>query len=86
LTLTTGEIIYPREMSGATFVKVYRCYILNDDDRFVAVYTQECVDDEAAIQWGGGFLRKESPPAGIEIWDRDRQVHRVHRRVTPPRS
>ncbi len=78
--------MYPPEMSGAAFVKVYRCYILNDDDRFVAVHAQECADDGSAIQWGGAFLKKEPPPAGIEIWDRDRQVHRVHRGARPPQS
>ena len=54
----------------------YRVYYIGRDQHFFSVETIAAKDDDAAIVQAESLCARQPKCVGIEIWDRDRRVHR----------
>jgi hypothetical protein len=57
---------------------VYRCYLLDEDDKIKGVEIIECSTDAGALEEAGRRLSNHGWPA-IEVWDRGRYIGMVGR-------
>jgi hypothetical protein len=54
----------------------YRCYFLDGDNHIIAVEAAEIADDAAARHWAEAMSRRHLGAQAIELWCRERMIHR----------
>lgn len=61
----------------------YRLYRINGSGRIFGVLAAECENDEHAARLARSTVHEVAGCATIEVWDRARQVARVHLAAAP---
>jgi hypothetical protein len=68
-----------RATGGLLPVVNYRFYILNKHDRITGAHVAECEGDGEIEHTALTLLAEHQASAAVEVWDRDKLVHRVDR-------